>query len=506
MNGQHSVRSIVIVGGGSAGWMAAAYLRKVLPADVLITQVESPHVATIGVGEGTIPVVRDFIGALQLDEREWMTACQATFKLGVRFDNWFVGDDWWWHPFFFRHPSCEEKRLVDAWLFHRQQGAERFETAASLYDYCMSWQLAKENRCPRFRASFGDFENWNSDHAFHLDAALFGQYLRDRVALPAGVEHVVAHVSHVECAETGQISCLHLEDGRQIAGDLFIDCTGFRRLLMQSIGPASYTSFANELLCDRAMAFPVPYEDPWSEMRPYTLSTAMSAGWIWQIGLFHRVGMGYVYSSQFIEDDRAEEELRAFAGEHRVRDLNVNRIRFQAGCLNAPWINNCVAVGLAEGFVEPLEATSLGVTQHHLKKLAAILERESYSADQIDSYNRDVRAIYDEIRRFLVSHYCFTHRTDTPFWRAVAELDSPLKTLRAQSAATIPADVVGTRVFSTQSWVCLGAGLDGLPSGRAAQHSGVLSIDEMVRARDSQRRVLDGFMRQYDFLRHLRGE
>jgi Tryptophan halogenase len=497
----HQIQNIVIVGGGSAGWMTASSLRTVLPPSINVLQIESPRVATVGVGEGTIPTIRTFLKSLQVDEREWMTACQATFKMGVRFDNWCHGSDWWWHPFFFRHPKYDEKRLVDSWVLHRSRGMPQFQNAASLYDYCISWQLAEERRCPRFRSSYGSFQDWDSDHSFHLDAAKFGAFLRDHIAVPRGVEHIVAHVDHVTCDEHGRIRQLLLDSGRTVDGDFFVDCSGFRRLLMNAVNETAWTSFSNDLLCDRAIAIQVPYQDVWSEMRPFTRSTALSCGWVWQIGLFDRIGTGYVYSSAFISDDEAENELRQFIGRDRVSGINANRIPFEAGHLKNPWSGNCVAIGLSEGFVEPLEATALGVTQHHIAQLGRILKQATYSVDQVRQYNQGVRRVYDEIRLFLLAHYCFTSRTDTAFWKTSGALASPLTDSIRDGNILPTAETVGTQVFSPQSWLCLLNGFGQLPNAPLEQSRETLNMAEMQQARDSQQSVRDGFVRQLTYLR-----
>jgi tryptophan halogenase len=432
-----------------------------------------------------------------------MTHCQATFKMGVRFDNWCGPNQWWWHPFFFLHPDHSEKRLVDAWLVLRQMGVPAFQDPRTIRDVCMSWRLAGEHRCPRFRSTHGDYESWDSDHAFHFDAGLFGHYLRDQVAVPGGTTALIGHVVGVDVDETGWIQALRLDDGRRIEADFFIDCSGFRRTLIGQLPGFQFNSFSSELLCDRALAMPVPYENPWREMLPYTLSTALSAGWVWQISLFHRMGMGYVYSSKYLNEDQAEAEFRQFLGLQRVAPLAVHKVQFEAGCLECPWVNNCVALGLAEGFVEPLEATALGVTQHHIKRIQQILARPDGFAAHVDGHNRLVREIYHEIKRFLVSHYCFSQRRDTPFWRDVTRLKSPLHEVVARAAARIEPSDVGTSVFATQSWICLAAGFDVLPPGRPAETEGLPTEAHLRAATDSQHRVLDGFIRQLQYLRHL---
>lgn len=491
---------IVIVGGGSAGWMAAAYLRKKLSTNVPITLVESPRVGKIGVGEGTIPIIRDLIELIGLEERNWMTACEATFKLGIRFNNWLERGSWWWHPFYFNHPQFPEKGIVDSWLAERTSGRPEFQDLASLKHGCMSWQLAKGNRAPRFLASVGDFEGWDSDHAFHFDAHLFGQCLQ-AAAKRDGVRHVVDHIVDVCVNSKGHIASVTTESQGAIEGDFFLDCSGFRRLLMEAVSDSAFISYGQELFCDAAVTLPVAYEDPAVEMRPYTVATALNAGWVWQISLYHRIGVGYVYSSRYLDRDDAERELREFIGPGRVDKVAANHLRFAAGRLETPWVKNCVAIGLAEGFVEPLEATALGVAQHHLKKTAEIIA-SPWEQSAIDQYNRAVAQIYAEVKRFLVAHYCHTARRDTQFWRDVAQLESPWQETGRREELVVPRQA---SVFAPQSWTCLAAGFDCLPRRPTAPSGGkVLSFEQLAAAQQSQQRVLPGFLHQWRFLQSIR--
>jgi hypothetical protein len=497
---------IVIVGGGSAGWMAAAYLRRRMPLNVAISLVESPDIPTIGVGEGTLPSFRAFVGELGLDARDWMKRCEATFKLGVRFDNWWNKDRSWWHPFFFHHPSHGERALVDAWLHHHACGDPQLRRPETLRAYSLSWKLARTNRCPISAGNGGATDEWISDHGFHLDATLWAEYLRKSVAVPRGVEHVRGQVTNVIKNPSGWIEALALDGDRSIAGDFFIDCTGFARRLIREVSPARFLPFGQELLCDRAVALRVPYRHPEREMRPYTLATALSSGWVWQIGLFHRLGAGYVYSSSFLSEEEAESELRNFLGEERVKDLTANRIRFTSGRLEEPWVGNCVALGLSEGFVEPLEATGLAVIQHRLREIARILSAAPrFSQHETSEYNREANYIFDEIKQFLVCHYCFSRRTDSTFWCEVRKRRPAVVEVEWRKAGHPGGDLAGRRVFFPQSWICLATGLRALPQLLVKTPVGsLLGRDEMETVRSTLEELSRAFLPQKRYLSSLR--
>jgi len=408
----------VIVGGGTAGWMSAVYLNRAFGAQVPITLVEAKALGTIGVGEASFNTLKAFFEYVGLAEEEWMPPSQATFKLGIKFVDWTTRGRSFFHPFQ-RYDDVRGLGLPEWWL-HTRRDVEPFDQS------CFTMPaICQAKRAPK--TLNGDvFETRVPyPYAYHFDAGLLASYLSD-IAVSRGVRHVDGKIVHVDVDEAGDIASLQLDSDRSLDADLFIDCTGFRGVLAQQGLGEPWQSFAPSLFCDRALAIRIPHGDPADDVRPYTTSTALSSGWVWDIPLRERIGTGYVYSSSFLDTGAAAEELRRHLGP-RYGTVEPNLVQFRCGRLRRSWVRNCVAIGLSSSFVEPLESTAIFSIQYALLELvnhfpAGTADDEAVRA----SYNRAVGDCTDGIRDFLIIHYYCNDRADTPFWQATkAETQIP---------------------------------------------------------------------------------
>jgi tryptophan 7-halogenase len=408
------VRSILIVGAGTAGWMSAAALVRALPSRCSITLVESDAIGTVGVGEATIPPIRLFNQMLGIDERDFLRETRGSYKLGIEFVNWGEAGHRYFHPFGPYGRAFDTVDLHQYWLRARAEGE-----AAPLCDHSMAWQLAKANRfCPPSPDPRNVLSTF--DYAYHFDAGLYAAFLR-RYAEARGVRRVEGQVAAVHRhGEDGFVAGVTLADGQRLDADLFIDCSGFRGLLIEGSLETGYQDWSHWLPCDRAMAVPSENVGP---LTPYTRSTAREAGWQWRIPLQHRTGNGYVYCSQFLSDDEAASRLLARLDGKALGDPRP--LRFTTGRRNRFWNRNVVAIGLSSGFMEPLESTSIHLIQAGIAKLIALFPDRGFDPLVIEEYNRLAIAEYERIRDFLVLHYKLTKRDDAELWRYCAAMDIP---------------------------------------------------------------------------------
>ncbi|GAA4763469.1 tryptophan 7-halogenase [Stakelama sediminis] len=451
------VRSIVIVGGGTAGWMAAAAVSRFLNnGQRQFTLVESDTIGTIGVGEATIPPIVNFNRMLGIEENDFMRATQATFKLGIEFVDWYRRGKRYLHPFGELGHDFEGVAFHQFWSAYRDQA-----DVGAITDYsitaaaCYANAYAPAERDPRSPLR-------QMTHAYHFDATLYAAYLRRRSEVQ-GVTRVEGRIVDVEQdGESGFVTALLLEDGRRVEGDLFLDCSGFRSLLLGKTLDVAYRDWSRWLPCDRAVALPGERLSP---LPPYTRATADSAGWRWRIPLQHRTGNGHVYSSAYMDANMAEQALRDGletppAGEAR-------HLGFTTGVRERFWEKNVIALGLSGGFIEPLESTSIHLIQTGISKLFWLFPDRRPSAVERREYNRLMTEQYEYIRDFIVLHYKATARDDTPFWNHVRTMDVPDSLAHKIDLFREKGRVLryDHDLFGVPSWVAVMLGQHVLPHG-----------------------------------------
>jgi tryptophan halogenase len=412
----NAIRSILVVGGGTSGWLAAVFLSRLVEGaggpPLSITLVESSDIGTVGVGEATIPSIKNTFAFCGIDERDWIVACNSSFKMAIKYTGWRTGapDDVFWHPFG-RLPSVNGIPLSHYWLSHRLNGgAPPYDLACTtVIPACEARRGPKLMSDPPFQGQ--------TQYAYHLDAGLLASYLK-QIGKSRGVRHVVDNVRDVVLDQRGFIDHVTTDNHGDLHADLFIDSSGFRGLLINEALEEPFISFGDALFCDRAVAVQIPSDSDATGINPYTSATALSAGWVWNIPLFHRVGTGYVYCSRYLDQDQAEQELRAHIG-HVASDIWLRHLKMRVGHTRNAWVKNCVSIGLASGFIEPLESTGIWFAELGLYNLAMHFPNRSFEPGVIAKYNEIMRRNYQQIRDFLVLHYCTTSREDTPFWHDV---------------------------------------------------------------------------------------
>jgi tryptophan 7-halogenase len=408
------IRRIVIVGGGTAGWMAAALLAKALGAGVAIRLVESAEIGTVGVGEATIPQIRHINRFLGIDEDDMLRAVHGTYKLGVQLNGFGRLGDSYLHAFGDLGLPLGLTPFHHYWLRSRSRA-----DAPDLWAYSLNAAAAAENRFAPLESVPGS-PIGGIRYAYHFDASRYAQYLREHIA-PGAVQRIEGKVVDVRLrAGDGFIESLQLDNGEIVEGDFFIDCSGFRGLLIEGALNTGYENWQHWLPCDRALAVA---SAPGGPMRPYTQASARTAGWQWRIPLRHRVGNGHVYCSRFISDDEAAAQLLANLETEALGDPRP--LRFVTGMRALAWNRNCLALGLAAGFMEPLESTSIHLVQSGINRLLAMFPDRHCEQQLVDEYNRQTRFEYERVRDFLILHYKATERTDTPFWQQCGAMDIP---------------------------------------------------------------------------------
>ena len=410
------IRKIVIVGGGTAGWMTAAALGKLLGPDYAeIVVVESDEIGIVGVGEATIPQIGMFNRMLGLDEDDFVRKTKGSFKLGIQFVDWGRKGQTYFHPFGPFGVDMEGVSFHAFWLRLAQAGAPH-----PITDYSLQAVAAEDDRFMRAVDAGPKSPLSKIAYAFHFDAGLYARFLR-QFAEVRGVRRQEGKIVRVDQRATdGFIEAVALESGERIEGELFIDCSGFRGLLIEQTLKAGYEDWSHWLPCDRAVAIPCAGEGPTA---PFTRAQALEAGWRFRIPLQHRIGNGYVYSSAFLEADAAEARLRGLLEGEALRPAN--HLRFVAGQRTRNWVANCVSVGLASGFIEPLESTSIYLIQASISKLVELWPASPRDTTAAREFNRQMDVQYARIRDFIILHYAATERDDAPFWRAVREASPP---------------------------------------------------------------------------------
>ena len=442
----NEVKRVVIAGGGTAGWMAAAAISRQLGDLLDITLIESEEIGTVGVGESTVPPMRVFHKLLRIDEQEFMRAVASTFKLGIWFENWAKIGDRYIHPFG-RHGKpawlCEFHHF---WLRSREKGSD-----AQLGEYCVEWLAAREGK-------FATSPESEINFAYHIDASLYAKFLR-KLAESHGAKRLEGKIKSVrQNAESGFIESLLLDSGQSIEGDLFIDCTGFRGLLIEQTLHTGFEDWSHWLPCDSAVAVQTESTGP---AMPYTSAIAHEAGWRWCIPLQHRVGNGIVYCSRYMSDEEARNKLlRDVGGKPARQPWNV---KIRTGRRRKAWNKNCVSLGLAAGFVEPLESTSIHMIMMGVVRLMQLFPFSGIKQSMVDRFNDESRIEIERIRDFIVLHYNTTQRDDSPFWRYCRSMEIPeslARRIRLFKEAAHAYQVEG-ELFRVDSWteVMLGQGI-----------------------------------------------
>ncbi|MFN3862783.1 MAG: tryptophan halogenase family protein [Erythrobacter sp.] len=471
------LKSIVIVGGGSAGWMTAAALADAVGKSCAITLIESEAIGTVGVGEATIPPIRHFNRRLGIDEATFVRETQGSFKLGIQFVDWGKLGHGYFHPFGQYGAEFDSVPFYHHWMREFLEG----RTSGPIDDFAMCWAMAKAGK---FAHPATDRRMIQStfDYAYHFDAGLYAAFLR-RYAEARGVRRVEGKIVDVGVrGEDGFIAAVRLDSGERIAGEFFIDCSGFRGLLIEETLEAGYDNWQHWLPCDRAVA--VPCER--GAFTPYTRSTAKAAGWQWRIPLQHRTGNGYVHCSQFISEDEAAASLLASLDGEPLADPRT--LRFVTGKRREFWKKNCVAIGLSAGFMEPLESTSLHLIQYAILRLIALLPDSAMSPLLAREYNAQTALEYERIRDFLILHYKASERDDSELWRYCAAMPIPdslqYKIDHFREYGLLVAD--GHELFANPSWIAVYLGQGIVPRrapALAAMRAGVPVAERLAQIR-----------------------
>ncbi len=408
------IRQIVIVGGGTAGWMTAAAFARLLRGYTGVRLIESEAIGTVGVGEATIPQIQIFNTMLGLDEDDFVRRTKGTFKLGIEFVDWARKGDRYIHPFGEYGIAMDGVNFHHHWLRARTLG----ETA-DIGEYCLQIVAAHQGKFQRPENIKGSPLS-GINYAFHFDAGLYAKYLRE-FAEARGVTRTEGRIASVQQhGETGFVESVTLDSGEAISGDLFIDCSGFRGLLIEGALQTGYEDWSKWLPCDRAIAMAC---EKVADPLPYTRATARDVGWQWRIPLQHRTGNGHVYASAFKSDDDALETLKSGLDAPAASDPN--RLRFLTGRRKKFWNRNVVSIGLAAGFMEPLESTSIHLIQSGISRLMSVFPDRHFAEADIDHYNDRVGHEYERIRDFLILHYKATERADSEFWNYCREMSVP---------------------------------------------------------------------------------
>ncbi len=493
-----TLRSIAIIGGGSAGWMAAAALANATGGTIAITLVESDEIGTVGVGEATIPPIKAFNASLGITEPEFVAATQATFKLGIEFVGWGNATSRYFHPFGTHGADFDRVDLHHYWVREHLRG-----DPTPFDDYSMCKALAQLNR---FGPPVDNPRDVRSTHAYayHFDAGLYARLMRSYAEARGVVRHEGKIVDVARDPLTGNIAHVRLDDEREIAADFFVDCSGFAGLLIGRALETGYEDWTHWLPCDRAIAMPSANSGP---LTPYTRSTAHAAGWQWRIPLQHRQGTGHVYSSRFISDDEAAATLRAHVDGEPLGEPRL--LRFTTGRRRHAWRYNCVSLGLAAGFMEPLESTSLHLIQMGIERLLRLLPGRVTDGLEAEEFNRATANEWERIRDFLILHYYANTRSE-PFWKGCAAMSIPdelaykIRHFLPRARLVSPDD----ELFRNPSWLAVYFGQGVIPHGYDRLVDARPDVDapaQLRRLRELMRAAAETFPTHDAFIaRHIR--
>lgn len=469
-----AIRKVVIAGGGTAGWMTAAALSRFLAKETRIVLLESDAIGTVGVGEATVPSLSDYNALLGINEYDFLRDTSGSYKLGIEFIDWGRIGESYFHPFSPNGFDLQGIHFHQFWSKQRLAGKSH-----SLNEYSIGATAARAGKFMRTNLSDPQSPLAQIRFAYHIDATKYAAYLR-KYAEARGVERIEGRIVDVKLhAESGNIAALQLENGAQIDGDLFIDCTGFRALLIEDALKSGYEDWSHWLPCDRAVALPCKST---REFVPYTRSVATRAGWQWRIPLQHRIGNGQVYCSEHMSDDEAIGNLMSVVEGEPLATPNL--LRFKTGRRKQAWKKNCVAIGLSSGFLEPLESTSIYLIQEGIAKLIAAFPDRQINELERDTYNEVMGASFEYVRDFLILHYHATARDDSDFWNYVRNMTIPEQLQRNIDMFKHKGRFFGARedLFAVSSWTAVMVGQNILPAGYDPVVDGVpeKQINEMM--------------------------
>ena len=449
------IKKIVIVGGGTAGWMAAAALSEHFKGRPLeIALIESDDIGTVGVGEATVPAIRLFNFQLKIAELDFIKATQATFKLGIEFKDWYRQGSSFFHPFADYGAPLGGHDFYQCWLSLHKSGY-----SARLDEFCLATQMARQNRFaqPDDQATT-QLARYN--YAYHFDATLYAQFLR-AYAEQRNLKRIEGKITQVNCHDsTGFIESVTLDSQEQVAGDLFIDCSGFKGLLIEQTMATGYENWSSWLPCDAAVAMQTSSV---AAPSPYTCSRAQAAGWQWKIPLQHRTGNGYVFCSKYIDEQEAIQTLERNVSGDPLTQARI--LKFTTGVRKKFWNKNCVALGLASGFLEPLESTSISLIQTGIQKFIQFCPDLTFDDKKIAEANRLNLIEYERIRDFIILHYKASQRTDTQFWRDVCAMDIPDSLANKLAAFKNDGTLLNYELetFQNASWISMYNGFNIVP-------------------------------------------
>ena len=469
-------KSVIILGGGTAGWMTEHLLHsRWAEHGTIISLIDSSAIGIIGVGEGSTPQLKAFFDEIGVAEREWMPRCNATYKAGIEFSGWSdrPGFERYFHPF----PTDVDGFTQGKFFRATRARRARQDVPAHPDPFFVPTRIAREGRAPLAPANFPFFVSYG----YHFDAHLIGAFLAE-LGSKRGMQHVDARIASIELAEDGDVKALLAEDGRRFEADFFVDASGFRAAIIEGALNEPHRPFAANLFNDRAVVAPTQHGS--GPINACTRSVARSAGWIWHIPLTNRMGNGYVYSSRYIDPDDAAAELLAELG--LPADTEVRHLKMKCGRVERTWVKNCLAVGLAQGFLEPLEATALHIV---LATVNAFLD--AWDLDKRDAFNDLIARRYEGIRDYLVCHYRTARRSDTDYWRDVTSMDALSDSVKGVitawfTAADLEGEVVRQQIeayYPPQSWHCMLAGYGNFPDDRLLKspERGLIDMAEVER-------------------------
>jgi tryptophan halogenase len=469
------IEKIVIVGGGSSGWMSAALLSKKFP-NKKITLIESPDIPIIGVGESTLGTINLFLHLLNLNDEDWMEYCNATHKLSIQFTDFYKKGETFQYPFGQRDVKNTQRGIND-WYYKKVLYPET--PWLDYYDCVYSCMpLVYNNKICDNKTHKLENYSFKNDTAYHMDATMFGEFLKEKICIPNGVTYIEEHIDNIVKDEDGYIDHLALRNGEILAGDLYVDCSGFRSLLLEQTMGVPFESFKSWLPNDHAWTCHVPYNDKELEMKNVTNCTAYNNGWVWNIPLYHRIGSGYVFSSDFISTEDALQEYKDylnsdkmdFYNPHRADNLEFRLIKIKNGCHDKCWEKNVVGVGLSYAFIEPLESTGLYSVQEMLLLLYQTLENEQINKPHIDWFNYMANVFIQTFKIFVTYHYTMSSRRDTPYWQHVTqniEMDYRLVDKKLAELHTMTSELAGQLLDKHE----LGASHGGIPDIFVGNHT-----------------------------------